>query len=154
MPLWSETSGDVVRKQREAAAPKVKSFWKSHRNPGFAVKDFFWSWLWRTKQHRTGHTMMNTFIPTKGWPNYTMNTCLTSLGCLPACWRGKTPTTHYSDAVEAITMPVPMCDIRDMSGLLICPCALHYPGHGKGDLYSPLCLSWLACISLSERVLR
>lgn len=50
------------------------------------------------------------------------------------------PTSHSSEAVEGITMHIPMCDIR---GTLRSINLAHVPyitlGDGKGDLY--LCLS-------------
>lgn len=97
----------------------------------------------KAAQDRLHHAVsQDDIIPTKGWPNCTMNTfCLTSLGCLPARWRGKMPTSYSSEAVEGITMHMPMCDIR---GTLRSINLAHVPyitlGDGKGDLYSPLCL--------------
>lgn len=38
---WGETCGDIIREQREATTPKVKGFGRAHRNPGFAMTDFF-----------------------------------------------------------------------------------------------------------------
>lgn len=63
------------------------------------------------------------------------------------------PTSHSSEAVEGITMHIPMCDIR---GTLRSINLAHVPyitlGDGKGDLY--LCLSYLVPIPLSGIALR